>query len=179
MADILDPRGFVIIAPASPMGMITLRGAHSTLAPAVAQVTGLGWPAQRRIVTDGARALGWMSPDEALLILPLAEVAATMDTLQQALAGQFATLADVSDARAAFTITGAGWRDALAKLCPVDFATVQPDEIRRTRAAQVAVALWQSAPDQVTLVCFRSVADYVYGLLCTAAAQGSAPRLYR
>jgi sarcosine oxidase, subunit gamma len=179
MADILDPRGFVTIAPAGPMGMITLRGAQTTLATPVAQVTGLHWPDQRRIVTDGARALAWMSPDEALLILPPADVAGTATALERALVGQFATLAVVSDARVAFTVTGAGWRDALAKLCPVDFATFQPDEIRRTRAAQVAVALWQSGPDQGTLVCFRSVGEYVYGLLCTAAAQGSAPRLYR
>ncbi len=179
MADILNPRGFVTIAAASPMGMITLRGATATLAAPVAQVTGLTWPEPRRITTKGDRALAWMSPDEGLLILPPSERAKTLTSLQSTLDGQFATLADVSDARAVFTITGAGWRDALAKLCPVDFATLQPDEIRRTRAAQVAVALWQSAPDQVTLVCFRSVAEYMYTLLCTAAAAGSAPRLYR
>jgi len=179
MADILDPRGFVTIAPAAPMGMITLRGAPVTLAAPVAQVAALNWPEQRRIVAAGGRALAWMSPDEALLIVPPADVAQSISALDAALAGQFATVADVSDARAAFTVTGAGWRDALAKLCPVDFATLQADEIRRTRAAQVAVAVWQSAPDQATLVCFRSVADYVYAALCTAATAGSAPRLYR
>lgn len=179
MADILDPLGFVTISPAAPMGMITLRGAGVTLAPAIAQVTGLDWPAQRRIMTAGGRALAWMSPDEALLMVPPSDVARMIVALDGALLGQFATLADVSDARASFTITGAGWRDALAKLCPVDFAALQPDEIRRTRAAQVSVALWQSAPDQATLICFRSVAEYVFALLSTAAAAGSAPLLYR
>jgi sarcosine oxidase subunit gamma len=179
MAKDLIHRGFVTVAPSAPMGMITLRGASVTLAPALSKAAGLDWPAQRRIVTAGPRALAWMSPDEALLIVPPADVAHTITALASALAGQFATVADVSDARAAFTITGAGWRDALAKVCPVDFGTFEADEIRRTRAAQVAVAVWQSAPDQATLVCFRSVAEYVYALLCTAAAPGSAPGLYR
>lgn len=179
MADILDRRGFVTIAAAAPMGMITLRGAPEILAPAVAQKAGLDWPEQRRIATAGERALAWMSPDEALLMVPPADVAEMIATLENTLAGQFATVADVSDARAVFTVTGAGWRDALAKLCPVDFATFDATEVRRTRAAQVAVALWQSGPDQATLVCFRSVTDYVYALLCTAAASGSAPALYR
>lgn len=179
LSHLRSTRGFVTVAQLAAPAMITLRGAPATLAPALAQVAGLDWPAARSRVTQGDRALLWMSPDEGLLTLPRADAPAVMAGLAQALAGQFATLADVSDARAVFQIAGAGWRDALAKLCPVDFATLRQDEVRRTRAAQVAVALWCEGNDQVTLVCFASVADYMFAALSNAAQPGSAPGLYR
>jgi sarcosine oxidase, subunit gamma len=72
-----------------------------------------------------------------------------------------------------FRIKGAKADQVLRKLCPVDFDTLAEGELRRTRAAQVAAALWKSAPDEYTLVSFRSVAAYVFGLLETSARPGS------
>jgi sarcosine oxidase gamma subunit len=62
--------------------------------------------------------------------------------------------------------------DVLRKLSPVDFDTLEPGELRRTRTAQVAAALWQQDKGY-TLVCFRSVATYVMGLLSHSAQPGS------
>ena len=108
-----------------------------------------------------------------LILVPYAEAGATLATLGTALAGQHHLAADVSDARALFTIRGARAREVLMKLCPVDMEALAEGEIRRTRAAQVAAAFWQSAPDEFTLVSFRSVAAYVMDLLETAARNGS------
>ena len=60
----------------------------------------------------------------------------------------------------------------LAKLSPVDFDTLEPGELRRSRAAQVAAAMW-AQDGGFTLVCFRSVAVYVMGLLTHSAQPGS------
>ena len=68
---------------------------------------------------------------------------------------------------------GAKADQVLAKLSPVDFAKLGPKELRRTRAAQVAAAFW-AADGGYTLVCFRSVAHYVMGLLTHSAMPGSA-----
>jgi sarcosine oxidase subunit gamma len=54
----------------------------------------------------------------------------------------------------------------------VDFATLEPNELRRTRAAQVAAAFWKDEAGY-TLVCFRSVASYMMGLLTHSAQNGS------
>jgi sarcosine oxidase subunit gamma len=54
----------------------------------------------------------------------------------------------------------------------VDFDKLEPGELRRTRAAQVAAAMWQQ-DGGFTLVCFRSVAAYVMGLLTHSAQPGS------
>ena len=53
-----------------------------------------------------------------------------------------------------------------------EIGTLGPKELRRTRAAQVAAAFWKDG-DGYTLVCFRSVASYVMGLLTHSAMPGS------
>ncbi|WP_439560390.1 sarcosine oxidase subunit gamma [Roseinatronobacter sp.] len=172
--------GFVTVSEAGLRGMITVRGdlSSTAIAAAVSDAMGLDIPAQRRVSLAGDKAAAWMSPDEVLLILPYDQAAAVADTLAQALAGEFATVANVSDARAVFTLQGAAVFDALAKICPVDFSDFAEGQIRRTRAAQVAAAVWMSGPEQVTVVCFRSVAQYMFDLLSAAAAPGSEPALY-
>jgi sarcosine oxidase, subunit gamma len=164
--------GFATIREIGPLGMITLRAKGlKSLDKAIKAVTGTKTPAQRRIEVNGDRACGWMSPDEYLLILPYAEVTNALSTLAKSLAGQHYLAVDVSDARAVFRIEGDKAADVLRKLSPVDFDNLAPGELRRTRTAQVAAAMWQQ--DQwFTVVCFRSVAGYVVGLLTHSAQPG-------
>lgn len=168
-------RGAVDIHEAGLTGMVTLRAdlGAASVATAVQQATGCALPARRRLVRQGDMAVAWMSPDELLILCPHARAAALETDLTKALEGEFATAANLSDARAAFCISGAEWRGVLAKLCPVDFAALSVGELRRTRAAQVAMAVMVDAPDQVTVICFRSVAGYVFDLLSNAAASAA------
>ncbi|MDN5789093.1 sarcosine oxidase subunit gamma, partial [Pseudorhodobacter sp.] len=148
--------GFAKIREIGPLGMITLRCnlAEKPVAAALKKL-GLALPAVRRITHNDVRSAAWMSPDELLLILPYAEMTAALGTLRNALAKQHFLAVDVSDARAVFRIEGAQADQVLAKLCPVDLANLAPNEIRRTRAAQVAVAFWEDEGGY-TLVSFRS-----------------------
>jgi sarcosine oxidase subunit gamma len=167
--------GFATISEAGLQGMITLRGDLSSpsVAKAVKAAVGTAMPARRRIVMSGMKGAAWMSPDELLLLVPYADAAGTVAALEKALGRAHHLVADVSDARALFRIAGKAADQVLMKLCPVDFATLGDGEIRRTRAAQVAAALWKSGPDEFTLVSFRSVAGYVMGILRTSAQPGS------
>jgi sarcosine oxidase subunit gamma len=165
--------GFATIREIGPLGMITLRAKGvKALEKAVKAVTGTKLPAQRRIEVKGDRACGWMSPDEYLLIVPYAEVAASLAALAKALAREHHLAVDVSDARAVFRVEGDKAADVLRKLSPVDFEKLEPGELRRSRAAQVAAAMW-AQDGGFTLVCFRSVAAYVMGLLTHSAQPGS------
>lgn len=166
--------GFAAIREIGPLGMIALRAKPDAagLAEAISAATGCPVPAPRRIEINGASAAGWMSPDEYLLVLPYDQVAAAMAAIAGAMAGAHHLAADVSDARAVFRIEGAKAAQVLAKLMPVDFATLAPGELRRSRAAQVAAAAW-AQDGGFTLVCFRSVAGYVMGLLSHSAIPGS------
>jgi sarcosine oxidase, subunit gamma len=167
--------GFVTVADGGLRGMITLRGdlGAKAIADAVRDVTGTAMPGPRRIVRQGDRAAAWMSPDEILILLPYADVPAVSAALADGLGGAHSLVTDVSDARATFTLTGPKADQVLRKLSPADIDTLAPDEIRRTRIAQVAGAFWRSGPEEITLVTFRSVAQYVMDTLQMSARAGS------
>ncbi len=158
-------------------GMITVKGdlSDTDLKNAVTGTSGLDFPAQRQISTVEERALAWMAPDELLLLCPHDEADQMVATISGHLAGQFATVINVSDARAMFRVSGPDAREVLAKLAPVDLHpdSFGPGEMRRTRLAQVAAAIWQSDDDEFLVVCFRSVAQYVFDILSLSAQDGS------
>lgn len=164
--------GYVQVAQLAEQGMVTLRAdlAASHIASAVKRVTKTAMPVQGKIRL-GATFVGWMSPDEALIVCP--DGPATAAALQAELTDHHALVAEVSDARAVFTLKGTAVREVLAKLTPVDVPSVEIGQLRRTRLAQVAAAFWFDAEDRATVVCFSSVADYMFDLLSNAARPGS------
>lgn len=167
--------GFAAVSEGGLQGMITLRGnlSGAKLKKAVKSVAGVEVPAPRRIAVRDGKGAGWMSPDELLILVPYDQARAAVEALSAALAGEHHLVADVSDARALFRISGPKAVQVLMKLCPVDFPSLAEGELRRTRAAQVAAALWKSGDDEYTLVSFRSVAAYVFGALEVSARPGS------
>lgn len=161
-----------------PVGMISARGdlGSGGMAKAVKSAVGLAIPGQRELVIEGDCSVAWMSPDELLLMCPYAEVTDRLAAFTKASSDFHALAVNVSDARAMFSLSGAGVREALAKLAPVD---MHPDQfkqgmIRRTRLAQVPAAFWLTDASEARLVCFRSVAGYVFDLVKGASADGSA-----
>ncbi len=169
--------GLARIAEGGLQGMITLRGELSTRAvrSAVKAAVGVDVPATNSARVVDGRGACWMSPDELLLLCAHDEVAATLVEIASALAGQHHLAADVSDARAIIRVEGAAAREVMAKLCPVDLSRTAftPGQFRRTRMAQVPAAFWIDADEGFQVICFRSVAGYVFDLLCAAAQPGS------
>ena len=165
--------GFARVSEAGLTGMVTIRADLGGKALAKA-LKGLGLPVpdQRRIEGAGGRRIAWMSPDELLLICDYAEAPDLAAQLGAALVKEHALVVDVSDARALMRVNGSKADQVLSKLCPVDFALLPDGEIRRTRAAQAAVALWRSDQAEISLICFRSVAGYVFDLLEVSARKG-------
>ena len=154
------------------LGMIQIRADLDRAGDAIAGAAGLAIPARGATTSDGSRRLGWMSPDELLLVLPRAELAPALAALTDALAGEHALLADVSDMRAAFRIEGARALQVLEKLCPTELTSLPVEGLRRTRAAQAACAIWRE-PQGYVLIGFRSITDYLRGILTGAAMPGS------
>lgn len=165
------------ITPVEGLGMITIRADLARAGDAIADAAGLALPEANKITTDGSRSLGWMSPDELLLTLPAQETAEAVGALTQALTGEHSLVADVSDARAVFDITGPHAADIIAKLSPADLGAMPKDGLRRSRTAQTAAAFWR-IDNGFRLIGFRSTADYLAQILQNAAIPGSqlAPR---
>ena len=168
--------GYVSVAEAPLQGMITLRGdlASTTLVEAVRAVTGAQMPSVRAITSGDKGDVAWMSPDEVLLLVPHDKADDVVAQLETALSGTHVMAVNVSDARALFTVTGTDAREVIAKLAPVDMAPgrFEPGEMRRTRFAQVAAAFWMDKDGAIHVICFRSVAQYVFDLLAQAAQPG-------
>ena len=168
--------GYCRISDAGPRGMVTVRGdlGRQAFSTAVKKITGVAPPDRRRINRVDDRALAWMSPDELLLMLPYDQVQAVVSEMENALSETHALVCNVSDARAVFRIEGSACREVLAKLAPVDLhpSAFAPGQIRRTRLAQVPAAFWMTDETCFEVMCFRSVAQYVFELLSESARLG-------
>ncbi len=171
--------GAVTVRDAGLIGMITLRGdfGNEQLAAAVKSAVGQGVPKKRQIHQTAKGAVAWMSPDELLLFTDYKRADTVVTALEAALEGQHALVLNVSDARATFTLKGAGIREVIAKGAPADLSPegLPIGEIRRTRLGQVPAAFWLSDAQTLTLVCFRSVGAFVYKWLCNGAEKGTLP----
>ena len=175
-------QGFVAVRDMGLQGMITLRGdlSGAKLKKAVKSATGGEMPGQGHVALSGTGGAAWMSPDELLIVVPYADVEARLAEIGKGMEGAHYLAADVSDARCMFAVTGddALVREALAKLMPVDLSpeAFKPGQFRRSRMAQVPAAIWMAEMGEARVVCFRSVAQYVFDLLKGASAPGSEVR---
>ena len=168
--------GLVTVEALPPQGMITVRGdlASDAMGKAIRAVAGVDVPGQREASLEDGRGALWMSPDELAILVPYAEAGEAVAALRKSLGDAHALVVDVSDARAHFRLTGAV-REVIAKVAPVDMApeAFEPGMLRRTRFAQVAAGFWMPDPNSAQVFCFRSVGEYMFNLLKTAAAPGS------
>jgi len=169
--------GIALVEETGLQGMITLRGdlSNRTLKAAATKASGAKMPGQNTANINGATGLCWMSPDELLILCPYAEVTTRLAALTDKLSGTHALAVNVSDARAVFRVHGPSAREVMAKLAPVDLSpdAFTPGTFRRSRMAQVPAAFWMDDAETFRIVCFRSVAAYMFGLLKTAAMPGS------
>ncbi len=165
--------GAVKVTEGGLRGMITLKGdlGSATLQAAAKALTSSDFPEPGTATMSGESGLLWMAPDEILILLPYADVGSALSTLAEKLAGEPHLAANVSDARAVFTLSGPPLRDVLAKLTPADVSArgFPVGAFRRTRFAQVPAALWMRDDTTADLICFRSVAEYMFNLLSNAA----------
>lgn len=166
--------GYLLVHEADPRGMIQLRAdlGADAVADAVHRATGAALPQPLgRSMGEGATVL-WMSPDELLVQVPLDAVPKVLGDLEDGLRDHHHLVLDVSAMRTEIRLEGAAVREVLAKVVPLDMAALEPGTVRRTRLAQVAAAVWLEDAETAHVLCFRSVATYVFDVLATSARKG-------
>ena len=173
-------QGYVTIRQKCDHSMFTLRAnlASNKVKSAVKTGLKLTVPKRGTYAQNNEVILAWMSPDELLIIVPEAERSAAFAALEQALEGCIICLRMCPMLGRRFTIEGGSAREVVAKLAPMDISAAQfpVGGFARTRFAQVAGAIFVEQEDRLSLICFRSVQDYVFALLCGAAKLGSEVR---
>lgn len=169
--------GAVVVEDAGLTGMLTVRADLSDAAIKGA-LTGAGIDLPTKLGATGELGNGviWMSPDELMVLTSYDDAEAKAASLLAALDGLHALVVNVSDARTVLRVSGsdAGVRETLAKLTPADLrpGALAPMVVRRTRMAQVPAAFWLTGEGEAVVIAFRSVADYVFGILSRSAMAG-------
>ena len=166
--------GYVKVSEKMTTGMLTVRGEFrsSKFKTSFTKAVGTKLPKEREVIL-AKNNVAWMSPDELLILCDYADVSSLSQNLQMELKDQHHMLVNVSDARALFEISGSGIREVIAKLAPVNIATLEIGEIRRTRFSQIAAAFWLTSETTLCVICFSSVADYMFNLLKTSSMPNS------
>lgn len=173
-----EATGTVTIRDMGLRGMVTLRADLAEAQDALREVTGADMPGQRGIAHGDGMAVAWMSPDELLILCDHDAADRVAAELSRAMGDRHHLAVNVSDARAMFALSGEAraLRDVLAKVTPANMAAdvLKPGEMRRTRLQQAAGAIWFESETEARVVCFRSVARYVFDLLAMSAKEGGA-----
>ena len=141
--------GTVTVETAGPHGMVTVRGdlTSSTLGEVVSEITGIAVPGRGEARFEDAYGILWMAPDELLVFCPYGEVAESVTKMEAGLEGLHVLVADVSDARSVFTVSGAGIRDGLKSSVSAWFAARVWPRFRRRSGCAMARPSPSSALD--------------------------------
>jgi len=171
-----EAAGLVSVREMGLQGMVSLRADLGEAAGAVEKVTGAKMPGQREISAGATRTVAWMAPDEVMILCDHDAADQMVTDLTAALKGKHHLAVNLADARAMFALEGeaGALKDVLAKITPADMAALKPGEMRRTRLQQVPAAIWFESETQARVICFRSVAQYVFDLLALSAKEGGA-----
>ena len=171
-------KGEITVELSKPKGMITLKGDldKSFFREGVVKALGLPMPKVRMISREDGVQISWMAPDELLILVDFKKVEKYIALLEKNLNGEHYLLANVSDARAIFNLKGKGVREVLSKGTPVNMEIMKIDDARRSRLGQLPVAFWMLKNTEIELICFRSVAEFMFNWLKVASAPNSLPR---
>jgi sarcosine oxidase subunit gamma len=166
--------GMVSVRELGLQGMVSLKADLGAAVEALRSVTGAAMPETRRVTDGQGVRVAWMAPDEVLILCDHARAEELCRQLGAALGPTHHLAVNVSDARAMFALAGpeAALRDTLAKVTPADMGALAPGEMRRTRLQQVPAAIWFESETEARVICFRSVARYVFDLLALSARSG-------
>lgn len=153
----------VSIKVAAPAYRLSLRARADAVAE-LSQALDISLPqASKTSTTSGLRAALWLGPDEWLVIdqgeSNLMEACASVTAAHSA--------TDVSHRNVAMTVSGEGAEATLNAGCPQDLSleAFPVGACSRTLFGKAEVVLLRVTEDTFRVECWRSFADYVFGLL--------------
>lgn len=138
----------------------------------VQKATGMALPQTLQSTTKGEWSLGWLSPDEWLLIGP-GELAFEMETkLRENLSGHYSVV-NVGGGQTLLRLSGPQAISVLMKSCSYDVheRNFPPGKIVTTVFAKSQATLRRLNADQWELVVRRSFADYIWRWLMDASSE--------
>jgi sarcosine oxidase subunit gamma len=126
-----------------------------------------------RALVRGEWSALWLGPDEQLVIGPVEDGPAFLDSTAEALRGLHYSLVDVSHRQGALAVTGRHAAALINTACPLDLglAAAPVGFCSRTVFAKAEVVLWRRSRELWQLEVWRSFLPYVSALLALAARE--------
>jgi sarcosine oxidase, subunit gamma len=161
----------VRLTPALPAGRVSLRAGADAVA-ALSKSLGLKLPTKPKIsaATKGRTAF-WLGPDEWLLIDEkggdlMADCAAS---------GALHSATDISHRNTAIIVSGPAAADTINSASPLDLslAAFPVGAVTRSVFGKIEIILYRVEEDTFRVECWRSFADYAFGMLSEGAEDAS------
>lgn len=161
----------VRISPAEPAGRISLRAGMDAIA-ALSAALGVTLPMKpKSSASANGRTALWLGPDEWLLI---DEVGGDL-MADCAKSGSVHSAVDVSHRNTAIIVSGPGAAATLNAGCPQDLslAAFPVGAASRTVFGKIEIVLHRVDEETFRVECWRSFAEYAFGLLAEGAEDAS------
>ena len=126
---------------------------------AMAQVNGApgnSGPPTLGSVVDGDATLLWTGPGQWFAVSASLEPEALRAKLEERLSSSDGTISDLSHARTVLRVSGAAWKDLLAKGCPADIDAMAPGDCVASLLSHFTVVIHCLSADSADVYVFRS-----------------------
>lgn len=162
---------YVKLTPAAPASRISLRAGADAVA-GLSTALNLALPTASKASSQSGPCLAfWIGPDEWLVIdeseADLMGACATSGTIHSA--------TDVSHRNTAILVSGPGASKALNTACPLNLSlkTFPVGAVTRTVFGKIEIILYRMNEQDFRVECWRSFAEYAFGMLQEGAADAS------
>ncbi|HWW08489.1 sarcosine oxidase subunit gamma [Collimonas sp.] len=156
--------------------LINLKGEadSAVLLKAVKSLTGAALPLQPNTLAESEQfTIYWLAPNEWLIQSKEPRLPTLCADLAGALAGQFASVVDVSSGNTSLVLSGVKAREVLQKGCPLDFhpAVFALGQCAQSHYFKTGVLLRPLADGAYELIIRRSFSDYFGRILLDACQE--------
>ncbi len=157
-------------------GHLIVRGnsADGGFTTAIQNVLGVALPTQALTSNvAGDTRIGWLGPNEWLLLLPAGVQSQVETALREALVGQHVAVTDVSSGQTLVNLSGSHVEEVMMKSTVYDCGknNLPVGKFVQTTFAKTGVTLYRCEDSSIDLVIRRSFADYFFLWLADASAE--------
>ena len=155
----------VLIEEVTNFGMVSVKADlfDAKVREIIESISGIQCPQKGKISVGKKMSVGWMSTDEYAIFGESSDAIKLVGMIESKLNKYNHLCLNMSDSRRCFHLKGKGWREVLSKGTPSDLSPKAFDKglLRRTRIANVAVAIWSFNETEVFIISMTSVGDFV------------------
>jgi sarcosine oxidase subunit gamma len=165
----------VLVEEVTNFGMVSVKAdlLDAKVREIIESISGVQCPQIGKISNGKKMSVGWMSTDEYAIFGQSSDSIKLVGRIESKLKKYDHLCLNMSDSRRCFHLKGSGWREVLSKGTPADLSpkAFGKGVLRRTRIANVAVAIWSFNETESFVISMTSVSDFMLEWLVNASLE--------